>query len=242
MTASETTALTRPASGGRAVIICDHATNFIPDRYADLGLDAERLGEHIAWVPGAIEVAGYMSERLDAPVVAAGLSRLVIDMNRPEGAAGSIVAVSDGVKIPGNANLSDADRRRRFDDYHIPYHREIEALLDQRGAATTAIIALHSFTPIHSGKTRPWDIGVLHNGDTVLAGPLLKGLSAIPGLVVGENEPYSPADDVYYTLQRHAVSRGLAHVMIEIRNDRIATPEGQRDWGNLLADILIPVL
>tara|TARA_R110002110_G_scaffold110803_7_gene276134 strand:- start:1720 stop:2448 length:729 start_codon:yes stop_codon:yes gene_type:complete len=242
MTASETIALVRSACGGKAVIICDHATNFMPERYGNLGLDAVRLNEHIAWDPGAIEVASHMSARLEAPVVAAGLSRLVIDMNRPEGAAGSIVAVSDGVAVPGNQNLSDADRRQRFEDHHIPYHQGIEDLLNRRAGLPTAVIALHSYTPVHSGRTRPWDIGILHNGDTALAGPLLKELSARPGLVVGENEPYSPADDVYYTLQRHAVSRGLAHVMIEIRNDRIATPEGQRDWGNLLADILSPVL
>ncbi len=242
MTAPETIALTRPQSGGKAVIICDHATNFIPEHYADLGLDAARLSEHIAWDPGAIEVAQRMSERLDAPVAAAGLSRLVIDMNRPEGAAGSIVTVSDGVVVPGNQQLSDRDRRQRFEDHHIPYHQGIGDLLDRRAALTTAVIALHSYTPVHSGKARPWDIGILHNGDTALAGPLLDALSAMPGLVVGENEPYSPADDVYYTLQRHAVSRGLAHVMIEIRNDRIATPQGQQDWGNRLADIISRVL
>ena len=76
---------------------------------------------------------------------------------------------------------------------------------------------------------------MLHDGDTRLAGPMIDALAAEPGLVVGENEPYSPADDVYYSLERHAVSRGLGHVMLEIRNDRIATVEQQRDWAARLA-------
>jgi predicted N-formylglutamate amidohydrolase len=56
-------------------------------------------------------------------------------------------------------------------------------------------------------------------------------------VVVGVNEPYSPADRVYYTLERHARSRGLPCAMIEIRNDEIENIEQQKEWAGRLAGI-----
>ena len=77
----------------------------------------------------------------------------------------------------------------------------------------------------------------MHDGDERLSRPLLEGLKR-RGLAVGDNQPYSPADRVYYTLERHARSRGLPCAMIEIRNDEIADADGQRRWGDLLGDLL----
>jgi predicted N-formylglutamate amidohydrolase len=37
-----------------------------------------------------------------------------------------------------------------------------------------------------------------------------------------------------YLLNRHAATRGLKHVMIEIRNDLIADHTGQNTWANYL--------
>jgi predicted N-formylglutamate amidohydrolase len=56
--------------------------------------------------------------------------------------------------------------------------------------------------------------------------------------VVGANEPYSPADRVYLTLEKHARSRGLPCAMIEIRNDEIADAAGQAAWAARLAAAL----
>ena len=48
--------------------------------------------------------------------------------------------------------------------------------------------------------------------------------------MVGDNEPYSPSDNVDYTIRRHGFDRGLPHVMIEIRNDLLAS-RGHRRLG-----------
>ena len=37
-----------------------------------------------------------------------------------------------------------------------------------------------------------------------MADLLIRELKADPALTVGINEPYSPADHVYYTVERHA--------------------------------------
>jgi predicted N-formylglutamate amidohydrolase len=63
-------------------------------------------------------------------------------------------------------------------------------------------------------------------------------LNGVAGIVVGDNEPYSPADLVYFTLERHARSRDLPCAMIEIRNDEIASAAGQHKWAELLGAIL----
>ena len=103
----------------------------------------------------------------------------------------------------------------------------------------TAVVAIHSFTPVYLGKGRPWQIGIVFGDDRRLADPLIDALEADPALTVGVNQPYSPADQVYYTVERHAGPRGLPAVMIEIRNDEIADAEGQRRWADRLAGILV---
>ena len=102
----------------------------------------------------------------------------------------------------------------------------------------TALIAIHSFTPVYFGKARPWQVGILFDDDRRLADLLIGGLKADPALTVGINQPYSPADGVYYTLRRHAQPQGLPSAMIEIRNDEISDEASQRSWAERLADIL----
>ena len=69
-------------ASGRLVIVCDHASNYVPAEYRGLGLGAEDLLRHIAWDPGALGVSRALARRLCAPLVAGGVSRLVIDCNR----------------------------------------------------------------------------------------------------------------------------------------------------------------
>ncbi|TIS81757.1 MAG: N-formylglutamate amidohydrolase, partial [Mesorhizobium sp.] len=101
----------------------------------------------------------------------------------------------------------------------------------------TRLVSVHSFTPVYKGRTRPWHIGIIHDDDRRLAAPLISALKRLSGVTVGVNEPYSPADRVYFTLERHARSRGLACAMIEIRNDEISGETGQRKWADLLTGI-----
>lgn len=225
---------------GPFVIVCDHASRRVPREYGTLGLDAVALQAHIAWDPGALGVARHVSQQLDAPLLWPDVSRLVIDCNRDPAAPDLIVTEPDGTPVPGNAHLQRTDRDRRLAGIHAPYHAAIEALLAKRHDAglTTALIAIHSFTPVWKGRPRPWQIGVVFGDDRRLADELLEGLRTDPSLTVGINQPYSPADRVYYTVERHATPRGLPAVMIEIRNDVIADEPGQRQWADRLSRIL----
>jgi predicted N-formylglutamate amidohydrolase len=230
-----------PEGTGPFVVVCDHASNRIPDEYESFGFAEDALATHIAWDPGALAVSRRLSARLDAPLIWPDVSRLVIDCNRPPDAASLIVVESEGRPVPANRALSAAERSRRLADIHAPYHDAIDACLARREFARlpTVLVAIHSFTPVYFGKARPWQIGIVFGDDCRLADLLIGKLEADPALTVGVNEPYSPADLVYYTVERHAGPHGLPAVMIEIRNNEIADKGSQRRWADRLAYILL---
>ena len=221
------------------VLICDHASNFIPRQFGTLGLTPRDLTRHIAWDPGAAPVARRMATALDAVLIESRVSRLVIDCNRALDAPDLIPAISETTLIPGNARLTNEDRAGRIALAYEPFHAKIDAVVSERlsEGRDTRLISIHSFTPVYKQVARPWHVGVLHDEDRRLAAPLISALRVLNGVVVGDNEPYSPADRVYHTLERHARSRGLPCVMIEIRNDEISATAGQRKWGDLLTGI-----
>src|SRR5665213_1772479 len=133
------------------VLVCDHASNRIPEEYGDLGLSAIERLRHIAWDPGALAVSLALVDLLDAPLIHSTISRLVIDCNRTYGAPGLIAEVSETTEVPGNRQLGDNERGRRIADFHVPYHQAIENILNRRAAQRqdTLLIAVHSFTPVY---------------------------------------------------------------------------------------------
>lgn len=237
--AHEPVRITNREGGSSFVLTCDHASNFLPAAYGKLGLDASELSRHIAWDPGALPVAARMAELLGAPLVESRLSRLLIDCNRPLDAPDLIPAISESTPIPANAGLSQEERGRRIALAWTPFHDAVDAVIEERLARglKTMLVSIHSFTPIYRGKSRPWQIGIIHDEDRRIAAPMIEALQRLEGINVGINEPYSPADRVYFTLEKHARSRGIPCAMIEIRNDEIADAAGQMKWAELLADI-----
>jgi predicted N-formylglutamate amidohydrolase len=221
-------------------LTCDHAGRAIPRRLGRLGLPEAETFRHIAWDIGIGAVGERLSHLLDAAVIRQSYSRLVIDCNRDPAVASSIPEISETTTVPGNRNLSPADRADRIAAIFRPYHDRIAAALDARKAAgrETALIALHSFTPVFKGEARRWHAAVLFNRDPRLAHLLARLLRAEGGLTIGENEPYAVSDLTDYTVPVHAERRELPHVEIEIRQDLIADTPGQRQWAERLARLL----
>jgi predicted N-formylglutamate amidohydrolase len=220
--------------------VCDHGGRRLPRRLGDLGLPEAELQRHIAWDIGISATTHILAEALDAFAIHQAYSRLVIDCNRDPGVETSIVTLSELTEIPGNHGLSQADRRAREQEIFWPYHRRITTALDRRGAAgrKTVFIAMHSFTPVYKGVARPWHVGMLYNRDSRFAHALQGLLEGEGDLVVGDNEPYAVSDLTDYSIPVHGERRGLPHVEIEIRQDLIAAPEGQRAWALRLARLL----
>lgn len=225
------------ARGGcQAVLLCDHASRRIPRRLGTLGLDPALLSDHIAWDPGAAEVARRLSAHLDAPLVLSGYSRLVIDCNRPLSSPESIPESSAGVPIPGNRGLPPEARKTRVEALFQPYHGAVGQLLDSRSGRPTVLLSIHSFTPVLNGQARPWHIGVSHWRDPRLAKLLLGTLVPAGDLVIGDNEPYPIEEPTDYTIPRHGEGRGLPSAMIEIRQDEIQTEAAAAAWAARLAE------
>ena len=226
------------------LLVCDHASRFIPPALAGLGLSEAEVCRHIAWDIGVAEVTKGLARRLDAPAVLSRFSRLVVDPNRDVDDDTLMPAVSDGVAVPGNRDLSAAARAARIAEFHAPYHAAVERALaasvgwpDTNAKRAPALVSMHSFTPVMDGIERPWQVGILWDHDGRMALPLMETLRA-RGIAVGDNQPYSGRDVQGYTLRLHAESRGLPNVLIEVRQDLIDTHHGAAEWVDVLGEAL----
>lgn len=222
------------------LLTCDHYGRLIPHVLGDLGLPENELVRHIGWDIGIAGVAEALSKHLDAHLIVQRYSRLVIDCNRPPHVASSIPQISEATTIPGNEGISREDAAVRRREVFDPYHRRIDAIIDERASAgrPTVLVSLHSFTPVYAGIARPWHIGTLYHRDTRLPPQLLRLLRAEGDLVVGDNEPYAVSDETDYTIPVHGEARGLMNTGIEIRQDLISDPAREQAWAERLARIL----
>jgi len=232
--------VTNATGAGDVILVCEHASNFIPGHFDALGLSPDARESHVAWDPGALPVATVMSAALDAPLFSHRVSRLVFDCNRDPASADAILEKSEDHEIPGNQGLSEAERRSRAELFYAPFRDAISACLDQRinGGSHPVLVTVHSFVPVYEGTRRDFDIGILHDEDTRLAEALLERFAEDGDLDVRRNQPYGPSDGVTHTLVEHALRRGLLNVMVEIRSDLIAGPADQKAMAERLATYL----
>ena len=226
-----------------ALVLCDHASNAVPSEFGDLGLPATEFQRHIAYDIGAAAVTRALARHLGAPAILTRFSRLVIDPNRGRDDPTLVMRLSDGAVVPGNAGVDDDEVQRRIARFYDPYDAAITAAIEGalRAGCPPCIVTVHSYTPIWRGWPRPWHLGILWDADDRFAAPLLRGLGAEPGLVVGDNEPYDGALSGD-TVDRHATRRGLANALIEIRQDLIASEAGAAEWAARFARLLKPLL
>ncbi|WP_386736621.1 N-formylglutamate amidohydrolase [Lutimaribacter marinistellae] len=229
-------------AGGRAraVLICEHASRFIPAKLDGLGLSQTAARSHAAWDIGAFELAVELCGALDAPLVYSRASRLVYDCNRPPEAPDAIPVKSEVFAVPGNVRLTEADRDLREAAVYLPFRELLSDTLNARLAAPL-VITIHSFTPVYLGQAREVELGILHDTDDRAARALLSAAEG-SGLHCALNEPYSAADGVTHTLREHAIPRGLPNVMVEIRNDLLADAQGVNRMAGLLTPMLLRIM
>jgi len=213
---------------GDILLVCEHASAAIPQKYGTLGLSPDVLSSHAAWDPGALAVARLLSQKFDATLVYQRFSRLVYDCNRPPESPSAMPVKSEIYDIPGNLDLDEAERFARTSALYVPFHDQVSDIIAERQAAgrKVVVVTIHSFTPVYHGQFREVEIGILHDSDSRLADAMLTG-SEGASLTVNRNDPYGPEDGVTHTLRLHALPDRLLNVMIEIRNDLI-TDEGEQ--------------
>ncbi len=223
------------------LLVCEHAGQVVPEWLDDLGLPAGALDDHNGWDIGARAVTLRIAENLGAPAVLQRYSRLLIDCNRPPEAPDSIPEISHGTPVPANRNLTGAQRQARVAEVFQPFHLATTALLDHPGRR--AAFAIHSFTPVLAGVARPWDIGFLFRHDTETSHRLSGAVARIrPELNIGMNQPYQIEDASDWFVPRHGEAMGVAHSLVEIRNDYLRDAAGQTAWADLLSSAIITFL
>ena len=222
-----------PKSGG-ILVVCDHASNFVPDDI-DLGIDPALLAQHIGWDIGVAGVARYLVLLSDCAAFLATRSRLVVDLNRYPQDASAVPTKSDGIEIIGNV-INAAQRQARLNQHFHSYHHRLERLLHIESPAL--ILSIHSFTPrleTDPNGVRPWEVGILYNeyeAASVIAIDYLEG----EGLIVGDQLPYS-GKQLNATMNRHAEANEIPYVGVEIRQDLISDAAGQERFAAILAEM-----
>ena len=218
------------------VLICEHASHYIPTNFNNLGLTEQQITSHIGWDIGAQALSEQLSALLNAPLILQTYSRLLYDCNRPVTELSAIPEKSEETIIPGNCNLSSIEKEARARDYYYPFHRSVSQFLDEREASI--IVTIHSFNPIYRGIERTVDIGIINDIDPTWAASLTAAAQQTPNIEVAQNQPYSAADGVTHTLQLHGRDRSIDNVMIEVKNNLIDCATGQQYFAKLLNNLL----
>jgi predicted N-formylglutamate amidohydrolase len=219
------------------LVVVDHASCAVP-LDIDLGIDLAHAQKHIGWDIGAAELGRALCARLDCPGLFGAVSRLVIDLHREEDSPALIPAASDGHRIPGNEDLSAAEREARIARFWRPYHAQLARMVAEQRPALIA--AIHSFTPrldTSEGLGRPWQVGILYNGDDRAARIAIAELGAM-GFETGDNEPYS-GKHLNATMNLHAEAGGIPYLAIEVRNDLLRDGTGVERWADVLAGVVM---
>jgi len=209
------------------VIVCEHAGRRLPASLGTLGMADEHLARHFMWDIGALELARAIAARLDAPLALQRYSRMICDCNRHWKAESFIPEQGEGIPVPANIDITEAEREQRRAEIWQPFQDGVEAMLDRRAMddQQTLFVTIHSFTPVFFGVERKMEYGVLFDRNDSLSPALLEVLRARHGDKALANEPYSMSRDTDYTVPVHGEDRGLDSVEIEVRNDLLSSPE-----------------
>ena len=221
------------------LLVCEHASRNVPDRLEGAYPEA-LMRTHYGCDIGTDLLTRQLAEALEARAVVARYSRIVIDCNRRLDDPTLLLSDTELGPVPANTDLTDAERAARIREIFVPFHaavaREIAGF--RKTGVTPVYVAIHSFTPELTGSPRPWDMGVMWDADPRLAQRLHEALHTEPGLLIGDNEPYSGKYAADFSVDFHAERTGLANVAIEIRQDHLQSAEGVSTWAVRLASAL----
>lgn len=216
--------------------VYEHASSHIPPEFEQLGLSDDAANSHIAWDPGALPVAQKMTNDLDAVLVYGTMSRLLYDCNRPPDAPRAIPVRSEAFDIPGNAGLTPAERTARVSHVYAPFSKALSDEISRHRDSLLLMVTIPSSTPVFHGVEREVEIGVLHGEDARFAQAMMQTKPADAPFCIRSNKPYAAADGVAHTLDEYGMGNDLHNVMIEIRNDLIATDADQQTMALFLTD------
>jgi predicted N-formylglutamate amidohydrolase len=207
-----------------------------------MGLDPFARRCHLAIDIGAGPLTESLAASLSVTAVVHNYSRLVVDCNRQLMDPSAFLEYGDGILVPGNRNLHQADKDLRASALYWPYHCAVDEQVQRlrKAGPLPAFISIHSFTPVLNGESRSWQMGVLWDKDEKMRDIFLEGLRGA-GYRVGDNEPYSGKAPQDFTIDHHAEEVGLPHVGIEIRQDLIDDDAGIAEIAEVMHRIIASI-
>ena len=226
------------------MLTCEHASNRLPKEFRPRS-DTERslLETHWGWDIGAWEVTRRLARGLGVAAIGGGVSRLVVDLNRPVVDPTLIRREAGWVRLSWNARTPPGEVERRMLRWHLPYHDAIDRAilrLVTRGVRPL-LLAVHSFTPIYEGRRRHLDMGVLFDRSRDHAALLMRTLRR-EGFHVLPNRPYSGLAGMMYSIHRHGTHHDLPCLELEMNQELFQEPGAAARLAPRIARALRPVL
>jgi len=218
------------AHGNLAFLVtCEHGGNRTPAPFDALFRGRERLlASHRGYDRGALAMGRDLARLLDAPYVAATVSRLVVELNRPPD---DPAFFSDIMQRAPARYRALAVRR-----YALPHRQRIDALVAAALTAGKRVVHLgaHSFTPVRNGIVRDADIGLLYDPrrpfERALCAQWKRALHRLaPHWTVRLNYPYRGSDPGLTTELRKAHPSD-AYAGIELEVNQKWPRAGGRRW------------
>ncbi len=216
------------------LFLADHASNYIPKEYKNLGLSKKLVNSHIAYDIGIKDITLSLSKLKNSFCILGQYSRLLIDLNRDINDPTIIPEIIDKKLIFGNFNLKKSERKNRVENIYKKYHSNIQKLIKEK--KINVIISLHSFNPVFKRKKRNIQIGVLSNSDRSLSNKFLENLFKT-NYIIGDNEPYR-GNLVGDSMHKHGLKNNIFHSLIEIRNDLIRNSSQIEKMSSILSNVI----
>jgi len=198
------------------LVTCEHAGARVPARYRRLFEGKKRLLLcHRGWDRGSLALARALAGGLGAPLIAHGITRLLVDPNRSPHNPRRFSEVTAGLAPRERAAL---ERR-----YHEPHRARVrEAVRRGMASGRSALhVSVHTFAPVLKGRTRRADLGLLYDparkAEALLCRRWREALKALaPGLRVRMNYPYRGTSDGLTTSLRKVFPQGYLGIEIEV--------------------------
>lgn len=209
------------------VVTCEHGGHRIPARWRALFAGHEALlAGHRGWDPGALDVARAIARALDAPLMAAKVSRLLVDLNRSAHHRRLFSEITRSLPV--------AERDRILREHWQPYRARVEAAVGEAVASGARVVHLssHSFAPALDGQVRSADVGLLYDPARVAERELCEAWrralrTGAPRWRVRRNYPYRGVADGLVTHLRSCFdARCYAGVELELNQAALAQAAG----------------
>lgn len=191
------------ASARCFVLSCEHGGHRVPAPYRALfASQGPLLRSHRGYDLGILPLARRLAQGLAAPLLAAEVTRLLVDLNRSPGSATLFSEWS--------WTLSPVARQDLLQRYYHPYRQALATKIHELVGTGAAVVhlSIHSFTSELAGQVRQADLGLLYDparpAEAAFCRQWQRALrEGLPGLRVRRNYPYrGVADSLVRTLRR----------------------------------------